>query len=262
MTSAIFYCTQQCLFCWRAQSGDLQTSWNELRLPKWDSPEEIVEGSIGAQHAILSGYKDNPRTNKQKLREAQTPRHVAISLTGEPTLYSHIGERVRKFHKNAFTTFLVSNGTMPSALAKLSEEPTQLYISVCAPDKETFKKVCCPQISGGWEELNKTLDNLPNFKCPKIIRITSVRDLNMRNIQGYARLIRKAEPTYIEVKAYMYVGFSRRGPGDQNTPSHDEIREFSKQLANLTGYDLTNEYTESRVALLSKLESSRRFGNG
>jgi tRNA wybutosine-synthesizing protein 1 len=83
MTPAAFYCTQQCLFCWRAQSGDLQNSWDELGLPKWDSPEEIVEGSIRAQLAILSGYKDNPKANKQELREALVPKHVAISLTGE-----------------------------------------------------------------------------------------------------------------------------------------------------------------------------------
>ena len=80
MTPAAFYCTQQCLFCWRAQSADLQTSWNELKLPAWDSPEEIVEESIKTQLAILSGYKDNPRTNKQKFREALAPKQVAISL--------------------------------------------------------------------------------------------------------------------------------------------------------------------------------------
>jgi tRNA wybutosine-synthesizing protein 1 len=68
MTPAAFYCTQQCLFCWRAQSGDLQNLWDELGLPKWDSPEEIVEGSIRAQLAILSGYKDNPKANKQTER--------------------------------------------------------------------------------------------------------------------------------------------------------------------------------------------------
>jgi tRNA wybutosine-synthesizing protein 1 len=262
MTPAAFYCTQQCLFCWRAQSSDLQTSWDELRLPKWDSPEEIVEGSIRAQHAILSGYKDNPKANKQKLREALNPKHVAISLTGEPTLYGHMDELIRIFHKNGFTTFLVSNGTNPSALAKLSEEPTQLYISVCAPDKETFKKVCRPQIPRGWEKLNETLHSLPNFKCPTVMRITSVRGVNMRNKEGYAGLIRKAEPTYIEAKAYMHVGFSRQRLGYENTPSHDEVREFSNQLADLTDYNLINESAESRVVLLSKLKSSRRFGNG
>jgi tRNA wybutosine-synthesizing protein 1 len=52
-----------------------------MKLPVWDSPEEIVEGSVKAQLAILSGYKGNPKTNKQKFREALTPRHVAISLT-------------------------------------------------------------------------------------------------------------------------------------------------------------------------------------
>jgi tRNA wybutosine-synthesizing protein 1 len=150
---------------------------------------------------------------------------------------------------------------MPSALAKLSEEPTQLYISVCAPDEEMFKKACRPQISRGWEELNSTLDNLSNFKCPTVMRITSVRCVNMRNAEGYARLIRKAEPTYVEAKAYMHVGFSRMRLGFENTPSHDEIREFSKQLAHLTDYDLNNEFRESRVVLLSKLKSSRRFDN-
>jgi tRNA wybutosine-synthesizing protein 1 len=49
---------------------------------------------------------------------------VAISLTGEPTLYRHIDELIRIFHKKGLTTFLVSNGTNPSALARLSEEPT------------------------------------------------------------------------------------------------------------------------------------------
>jgi tRNA wybutosine-synthesizing protein 1 len=255
MTPAAFYCTQQCLFCWRAQSRDLQASWNELALPKWDSPEEIAEGSIKAQHAILSGYKDNSRANKQKLREALTPRHVAISLTGEPTLYSDIDELIRIFHRKGFTTFLVSNGTIPSALADLSEEPTQLYISVCAPDNETYKRVCRPQIPRSWDKINKTLEYLPNFRCPTVIRITCVRGLNMGNIKGYAELIRKAEPTYIEAKAYMHVGFSRQRLGYENMPSHEEIREFSLQLKDLASYNLINESTESRVVLLSKFKN-------
>jgi len=62
-------------------------------------------------------------------------------------------------------------------------------------------------------KLNKTLENLPNFKCPTVMRITSVRSLNMRSIEGYAGLIRKAQPTYIEAKAYMHVGFSRQRLG-------------------------------------------------
>jgi len=262
MTPAAFYCTQRCLFCWRAQSGDLQALWDEMNMPAWDNPEEIVERSIQAQRLILTGYRGNPKTNPQKYKEALTPQHVAISLTGEPTLYGHLGELIQVFHKRGFTTFLVSNGTIPSALTKLGEEPTQLYISACAPDKETYGRVCRPQISRGWEKLNETLALLPSFKCPTVIRITSVRGLNMKNTKGYAELVEKANPTYVEVKAYMHVGFSRLRLTYEGMPGHGETREFSVQLAKETGYNLLDESTESRVVLLSRLQNSIRFGNG
>lgn len=262
MTPALFYCTQQCLFCWRAQSQDIKIMHNEMQLPKWDSPGEIVEESIKAQKRILSGYKGNPKTNLEKFKEAWNPRHVAISLTGEPTLYKHIGQLIQAFHEKGFTTFLVSNGTVPLALAKLDTEPTQLYISLCAPDKETFKDVCRPQIPKAWERLNQSLEFLPSLKCPTVIRITSVRGLNMKNIKGYAKLIEKANPTYIEPKAYMHVGFSRLRLGYESTPSHRGICEFADQLAKETGYSVIDESKESRVVLLSRIKEPVRFGNG
>ncbi len=262
MTPALLYCTQKCLFCWRAQSGDIGITWDEMKLPKWDPPEKILEGSIKAQLKILSGYKGNQKTNLEKLKEALKPRHVAISLTGEPTLYKPLGELIQAFHKRGFTTFLVSNGTTPSALARLSEEPTQLYISVCAPDKDTFKKVCRPQIPKAWEKLEETLEILPSFKCPTVIRITSVRKLNMRNAEAYAKLAEKANPTYIEPKAYMHVGFSRLRLSYENTPSYKEIRDFAMQLAEETGYNMVDESERSRVVLLSRLDKPIRFADG
>jgi tRNA wybutosine-synthesizing protein 1 len=234
-------------------------SWEETKLPKWDSPEEIVEGSIKAQLEILSGYKGNPKTNPQKFKEALRPRHAAISLTGEPTLYEPIGELIQAFRKRGFTTFLVSNGTVPSVLAKLSQEPTQLYISVCAPNKETYKRVCRPLFQDAWEKLNETLELLRSFSCPTVIRITAVRGLNMKDIEGYAELIEKANPTYVESKAYMHVGFSRLRLGYESMPSHREIRDFALQLAVETGYNVVDESEESRVALLSRLEKPIKF---
>ncbi|MEM2337300.1 MAG: 4-demethylwyosine synthase TYW1 [Candidatus Bathyarchaeia archaeon] len=259
MTPALFYCTQRCLFCWRAQSGDLQITWEENMLPLWDSPEEIVEGSIKAQLAILSGYKGNPKTDPQKFKEALRPRHAAISLTGEPTLYEPLGELIHAFHKRGFTTFLVSNGTVPSALAKLSHEPSQLYISVCAPNKEIYRKVCRPLTQNAWEKLNETLEMLKSFSCPTAIRITAVRGLNMGNIEEYAKLIEKANPTYVEPKAYMHVGFSRLRLSYENMPSHMEIREFAFKLGEAAGYKVIDESEESRVALLSRLEKPVKF---
>jgi len=262
MTPSLFCCTQRCVFCWRAQNGDLQIIWDETKLPEWDSPEEVVEGSIKAQLKILSGYKGNPKANKQKFKEALTAKHVAISLTGEPTLYKPIGELIQTFHRRGFTTFLVSNGTMRSELAKLSEEPTQLYISVCAPDEEVFRHVCRPQIPKAWEKLNETLALLPSFQCPTVIRTTLVHGFNMENIRGYTKLIEKANPTYVEPKAYMHVGFSRLRLGYENMPNHREICEFATQLASETGYRIIDESQESRVVLLSRLEKPKRCGDG
>ncbi len=260
MTPALFYCTQQCLFCWRAQKGDLQVEWDEMALPKWDSPEDIVEESIKTQIKLLSGYKGNPEADQRKLREAFTPRQVAISLTGEPTLYKPIGELIQAFHSRGFTAFLVTNGTVPSALANLSEEPTQLYISVSAPNEEAFKTVCRSQIPNAWKKLNETLALLPSFNCPTVIRITSVCNLNMKNIKDYADLIDRANPTYVEPKAYMHIGFSRLRLSYENMPSHKEIRAFAAQLSQETGYDILNESEESRVVLLSRLRKAIRFG--
>jgi len=254
MTPTVLNCTMRCLFCWRAQSGDLKIKWSEIEQPRWGSPENIVEGCIKAQLKILSGYKGNPKTNSKKLSEALSPKHVAISLAGEPTLYPSLGDLIQSFHKKGFTTFLVSNGTLPHSLSQLSEEPTQLYISVCAFDKENFLKTCRPQIPFAWENLNETLSLLPSFRCPTVIRITLTRHLNMKNPELYARLIEKANPTYVEPKAYMHVGFSRLRLGFDNMPTHKEVQEFAAKLAEEMGYNILDESPESRVVLLSRLK--------
>lgn len=259
MTPSVYYCTQHCTFCWRAQSGDLGLTWNELDLPNWDMPEELVEQSLDAQRAIVSGYKANARTDKFKYREALKPRQAAISLAGEPTLYPYLSELLQSFHRRGFTTFLVSNGTVPGALAKLAQEPSQLYISVCAPDRKTFIKTCQPQIPNAWENLQETLGALRSFQCPTVIRMTLASGMNMKNVNDYARIIEKSQPSYVEAKAYMHVGYSRLRMRFDNTPSHQEIRDFSEELAGQTGYTFISEAEESRVVLLSRLEKPQQF---
>ena len=260
MTPTIFSCTMRCRFCWRVQSGDTDLRWEETELTAWDEPEEIVEGCIQKQLKLLTGYNGNPKANKKTLREALKPKHAAISLAGEPTLYPSVGQLIRCFHLRGFTTFLVSNGTVPKTLAKLSEEPTQLYVSLCAYDEKTFLQTCRPQVSNAWEKLNQTLSLLPSFKCPTVLRLTLVRHLNLSHPELYARLIEKANPTYVEPKAYMHVGFSRLRLNFENMPTQKEIRDFAFELAEETGYNVLDEAPESRVVLLSRLEKAIRLG--
>ncbi len=254
MTPSVLYCNMRCRFCWRIQSGDVAFKWDETGPSRWDDPETIVEACIEAQTDILSGYKANPKVDKKTLREASTPRHAAISLTGEPTLYPRLGELIKSFHKRGFTTFLVSNGTLPDVLTQLDTEPTQLYVSLCAYDKQTFTKTCRPQIPNAWERLTKTLSLLSSFKCPTVIRLTLVRHVNLSHPEQYARLLSKAHPTYVEPKAYMHVGASQLRLSYENMPSHQEIRDFAVTVARETGYNLLDEAPESRVVLLSDLD--------
>jgi tRNA wybutosine-synthesizing protein 1 len=253
MTPSVLHCTMRCSFCWRAQSGDLELKWEENRLPEWDDPEDIIEGCLNEQKRILSGYKANTKADQKKCLEAK-PRHAAISLTGEPTLYPHLDGLINGFHRQGLTTFLVSNGTLPEALSSLSEEPTQLYISVSAYNQRTISKVCRPHVPEAWKKLNETLTLLPSFKCPTVIRLTLARHLNLKHPELYARLIGKANSTYLEPKAYMHVGFSRLRMGYRNMPTHMEIRDFAAQLAEEMGYNILDEAPESRVVLLSRLE--------
>lgn len=232
---------------------------NETRMMVWDEPEKIVDGCIKAQQQILSGYKAQTQIDKKKYAESLVPRHVAISLAGEPTLYPMLDDLVTLFHRKGMTTFIVSNGTVPKALESLEEEPTQLYISVCAPDEKTFRETCRPQIPGAWQKLNQTLESLRSFNCPTVLRLTLVRNHNLKSPEGYSKLIEKANPTYVEPKAFFYVGYSRMRLSYEDMPTYDEIKNFAKQLSDETGYKVIDESADSHVVLLSRLEKAIRL---
>jgi tRNA wybutosine-synthesizing protein 1 len=100
---------------------------------------------------------------------------------------------------------------------------------------------------------------LSSFKCPTVIRLTLVKGENMEDLDGYAKLIEKASPTYIEPKAYMFVGYSRLRLEFENMPSYEEVKAFSEKLAEKTSYNIIDESKESRVILLSKLKKPIKF---
>jgi tRNA wybutosine-synthesizing protein 1 len=188
---------------------------------------------------------------RKKFEEALEPRHVAISLAGEPTLYPLLGELIEECSKRDMTTFLVTNGSNPSALGDLSHEPTQLYVSISAPDRPSHLKTNRPALSGTWESIQRTLDLLGSFDCRTVIRLTMARNLNMSKARAYAEMIKRAGPGVVEVKAYMFVGWSRYRLTMDNMPSFEEIRGFAEQISARCGHEKVNEFSPSRVVLLS-----------
>ena len=224
-------------------------------MSRWDPPSLIIEGSIKEQMRILSGYKDlvlKGRVDPVKLDEAFDPGHVAMSLSGEPTLYPYIKDLLNGYREKGFTTFLVTNGTRPDVIEELGDIPTQLYVTLIAPSKEVFTRITRPIVGDAWENLVNTLDLLPSLDCRTVIRLTLAKDHNMEEVGLYSRLIREASPMFIEVKAYMYVGLSQRRMERSSMPSHQEIRDFSEKLSRYSGYHLTDESKDSRVVLLSR----------
>lgn len=249
-TPVVNFCTENCLFCWRLGN------YRYCKATGWEFPKKIVEEMIKAQRKILTGFPGSP-VNLKKWREAQNPSQVAISLAGEPTIYPRLGELIAEFHKRKMTTFLVTNGTFPEKLAKLKPLPTQLYVTLAAPDEKTFKKLCQPNIPDAWKKLNKTLELLPKLKTRKVIRLTLVTGQNMHSPEKYAELIKKAKPDFVEAKGYMSVGSARNRLSYETMPFHEDIVKFSKELSKYLKMPIVNEQKESRVVLLARKKKTK-----
>ncbi|MEW5936559.1 MAG: 4-demethylwyosine synthase TYW1 [Candidatus Thermoplasmatota archaeon] len=245
MTPSLNHCTQTCLFCWRYQGR------SERAITDPDDPKEILDGMIAAHRKLITGYKGDPRCPPALWEEAWKPRHVAISLSGEPMLYEHLGALIEECHRRGMTTFLVTNGTCPETLERLEPLPTQLYVTVAAPNEAIYKRLCVPVIEKGWERLQSSLALLPSLSTRRVIRHTLVRGWNMGHEDAYARLDMTAEPDFIEPKGYVFVGYSRERMTLGNMPSHAEVRAFSRELAKRTGFEVVDEKEDSRVCLLS-----------
>lgn len=260
-TPSVIWCTNQCIYCWRIMPGDYKLNWNQMALMhgKADDPETIIDGCIREQRKILTGYKplSHRQVSWEKWNEAMEPRHFAISLSGEPLLYSRLSEMVEIIRKRGFTAFVVTNGILPNRLKDLSE-PTQLYVSVSAPNRETHKRVCRPLLRDGWERLIETIELLPTFSCPIVLRLTMVEGYNMHDPEGYGKLIDMSNCTYVEVKAAMFVGGAQLRMVSDNMPRHDTVKKFAEKICEESGYRIINESIASRVVLLSRLKESMK----
>ncbi len=245
MTPCVAWCQQKCLFCWRE---------HEFQVPaeEWDDPDTVITECERGQRKLLEGYYGLlDRVDKKKLDEAQQPNQAAISLAGEPTMYAHIGRLIEAFGERGYTTFLVTNGLLPKVLAEITM-PTQLYMSLDAPNELVHKRLNVPFVKDSWQRINDTLELYNSLDTRKVIRITQVKGWNDIEPEKYAALISKSNTDFVEVKAYMFVGASRGRLSLDNMPSHDEVIEFTKAIAeHLPGYEIAGEKRDSRVVLLS-----------
>ena len=264
MTCSVL-CNNRCIHCWR----DISNAKNQI-VQNPDAPKDIIEGAIKAQRKLLTGFKIDPnsskkqlsKANQEKLLQAQDPNQFAISLTGEPTLYPHIGELISELRKRNSTSFLVTNGLQPEVIQDLIDKnllPTRLYVSVNASNKVSYDRFHRSLKENAWENLNKTLSLFKKIKKPRttVFRMNIIREINMddKYIPEFAKMIKDSKPDFIEIKGYMSVGFARERLGYEMMPTHSEMLSFCKKLEDaldVSGYKLQDSHEQSRAYVFSK----------
>ncbi|MFA5381701.1 MAG: 4-demethylwyosine synthase TYW1 [Candidatus Micrarchaeia archaeon] len=261
-TCSLQFCSQSCIFCWRSMADELGLKFNELPSNKfeWDPPEKILDGLLKEQLRFVSGYKGNKKTKKEIFEEASKPKLLTLSLAGEPTIYPYLAELILLAKKRGMITFLVTNGTFPDALKKLEKEdslPDQLYISFDAPNEKIYNETCRPNNKKLWEEYLNTLDFIKKIKgkTRTVLRMTLIKNYNFCNEEEYSKLIKKAQPDYVEVKSFVFVGGARNPKRNlklNQMITMDEIENFTKKIGELTNYMYVDKHIPSRVALLCR----------
>ncbi|MEX2715676.1 MAG: radical SAM protein [Candidatus Sigynarchaeum springense] len=218
--------------------------------------------------ALLAAYLTTRDEIRRAFASAHEPSHAAISLAGEPTLYPFIGGLVREFKRRGFTTFIVSNGTMPGVLERMDPLPTQLYITLPPPDEKMYARIHRPSIQGGYQAIMKTLQVLPSLTCRTCLRITHVKGINDStsgdHVQGLVKLVKMANPSFLEVKGFAVEARAmllkkRLGLGGDGTtigessgfaPTFEDVITFAQRLSEAGGFPILEVSKPSRDVLM------------
>lgn len=103
----------------------------------------------------------------------------------------------------------------------------------------------------------ETLDVLSDKESRTVIRSTLMKDWNMDAPGGFAELFRRADPDFIELKAYMHVGHSQSRLDRDVMPEHREVVEYARGVQEcLDGFGVLKQVPRSNVALLAREEDT------
>lgn len=259
ITPTVLWCHNNCIFCWRPaeyMAGSLDEK-------EYDNPKEIIDGLFKERKKLLSGFGGLKKVDKKKLKEADDPTHVAISLSGEPTMYKDLDKMILelKSRKEIKTIFVVTNGLEPENLKKLSDNnalPTQLYLSLVASNEKLHLKINRPKIKDTWKTLMKTISLMPKLNCRRVIRFTLIKGMNddKKYLEEFVALFEKTKADFVEVKSYMHLGYSRKTLAPENMPSFDECMVYAKEIEKISkNFKIVNSCKPSRIILLKNKNS-------
>ena len=224
-------CSNKCVFCWRHGTNPVGTSWRW----KVDPPELIFEGVKQGHYKKIKMLRGVPGVRAERFSEAMRIRHCALSLVGEPIFYPHINQFVDLLHAEEISSFLVCNAQHPDQLAAM-RRVTQLYVSIDASNRDSLRKIDRPLHRDFWERFQKCLEILREKRHVQrtVFRLTLVKGFNVEDeAVGYADLVEKALPCFVEVKGVTYCGTSSSagaGLTMKNVPFYEEVTVFVQAL--------------------------------
>ena len=231
-TTPSLSCSNKCVFCWRHGTNPVGTTWRW----KVDPPELIFNGAKEGHYAKIKMMRGVPGVRAERFSEAMRIRHCALSLVGEPIFYPHINEFLALLHNEHISSFLVCNAQHPDHLEAL-HRVTQLYVSIDASNRDSLRKIDRPLHRDFWERFQRCLDILREKRHVQrtVFRLTLVKGFNIEDEAiGYADLVEKALPCFVEVKGVTYCGTTSGNAGltMQNVPFYEEIVTFVTALNN------------------------------
>lgn len=96
---------------------------------------------------MINEMRGVPGVQTERLTEAFTVKHCALSLVGEPIMYPRINEMLAELHKRDISSFMVTNAQFPEHIKSL-DPVTQLYVSVDASTRDSLKAIDRPLFKG------------------------------------------------------------------------------------------------------------------
>ncbi len=254
-------CSNKCVFCWRHGTNPVGTTW------RWvvDPPQLIFDGVKENHYKKIKMMRGVPGVRAERFAEAMRIRHCALSLVGEPIFYPHINEFLGMLHGERISSFLVCNAQHPDQLAAL-QHVTQLYVSIDASNRESLRRIDRPLHRDFWERFQRCLDILRErrFRQRTVFRLTLVKGFNIDDeAEGYADLVERGLPCFVEVKGVTYCGTStssNAGLTMANVPFYQEVCNFVVALEKALkrrglAYGIAAEHAHSCCILLA----SERF---
>ena len=250
-------CSNKCVFCWRHGTNPVGTTW------RWEvnEPEMIFQGMKEGHYRMIKSMRGVPGVRSERFAEAMKIRHCALSLVGEPIFYPHINRLLDMLHRERISSFLVCNAQHPDHLERLSKV-TQLYVSIDASNKDSLKRIDRPLNRDFWERFLRCMDILRarRFEQRTVFRLTLVKGFNIEDeAEGYADLVERALPGFVEIKGVTYCGTSTSqgaGLSMQNVPFYEEVSAFVLALEAALAkrglvYGIAAEHAHSCCVLLA-----------